>query len=248
VDYDLASLLDQQQRMLFDDGIWRDSVRQMIYSSAGFPKTATTIPSATPFFGYSRGQPVPGSGNASGYPSTLWHTNLEQGGILESPKNFRCDAVRVYMPALSFDAGVGAPDKSDPTSATAASAPQRQDLLEDWLMLYYSCALQLTIGTKDYVNHPLWLLPANIGWSGLADVASDNASATLAAELNVQLPNSVGVDMRFRVAPFLIGRAPGYEVRTIRGAIVCPWATPPTLRQTRTVTVAMFGNYMRGVQ
>lgn len=237
---DLASLpavLDQQQRSLFDDNLWRESVRQPLYSSAGVSNAA--LPNVTPFFGYGRGANVPGVGNAAGVPSTLFHTNMEQAGVLESPKKFRCDGVRLYMPPLAFNSS-NVPAISDPSFGTAAVD---DELLEDWLTVLYSTVLWLQIGQKTMIEHPSWFLPANVGVGGLAAVSQDNGTAATTGSLNVCIPHSIGKSMDFRVAPFLIDQSQ----QTIRCELRAPISSV-ALNDPRLITVYLQGNYWRGVQ
>lgn len=238
----LPMIATEPPAALHEDGIWRDSVRQPIYSTVGYD--AAAIPAERIFFGYAKGQNVPGAGNAAGIPSTFWHTNMTVAGQLEAPRKFRCDGICVYMPPLTFGGGSGIPSfgagTADPGFSAAATADS--ELLEDWLLFLHSCLLRVKVGTKSYCEHPLHHFPANVGVDGLAAVDVDRVSAAADQHLDVTIPHSKGNGIAFSTWPFLI-----MPQQSFFGAILCPWPVPPALQEPRAITVRLDGNLHREI-
>lgn len=232
----MAAPIQNSAALLWDDGIWRDSVRQPIYSSAGLNTGA--LPSELQFFNYARGQNVPGAGNFAGIASTVYNTNMDMAGQLGRPKKYRCDGLRVHLPSIAAS-GSGVPALTDPSFAAAAS--QDDELLEDWLVIVYSTFLQLRIGEKYYANHPLWYMPSNTGFDGVAAVAQDNGTAATTANLSLGLYNGKGTSLGINLIPFLIEMQ-----QTITCTLRCPW-TSPSLNDHHILFVYLTGNLYREV-
>jgi hypothetical protein len=224
--------------ILFDDNIWRDALRKPLFSTGGINKTA--IAPELALFGYALGGTVAGGGNGAGFPATEWHTNMKTPQRLDEPKKMRVDGVRLYMPQITWSSS-NVPALSDPTF-DAANA-QDAELLEDLLLIHYNCMLWLRIGEKDYINHPLWLLPANVGYNGIAAVANDRVSGAAIGNVDTTLVHSIGKGFRFDVYPFLIEKG-----QSILSKLLCPWnATLPALNDDRVVTVFLDGNIYREI-
>lgn len=228
---------------LHDDGVWRDAVRQPLYSTVGYD--AAILPFQRNFFTYRTGDNVPGAGNAAGNPSTLWHTNMEIGGALAMPKKFRCDGVSVTMPPLTFEGGADVPNFGSGTNEPGFSGAATADseLLEDILVFVYSSYMRLRIGQKNYAEHPLMFFPHNIGAAGLCAVDVDRVSAAGIGHLDVTIPNTVGLGIQFGLWPFLV-----MPQQAIVCEITTPWGTNPPLNRARAVQVFLHGNYHREVQ
>lgn len=83
--------------------------------------------------------------------ATLDVSNMEVGGQLPSGKAFLVRAIRFFI-------------KHRPWSVNqAAPAAVQTGSIDDTALLFNNGALQLTIGTKQYGQYPLWAIPAGGG-------------------------------------------------------------------------------------
>lgn len=237
MDNALPTMAAESRRMLFDDGIYRDAVSQPLYSTVALDNAA--LPAEIRFFGYGRGQPVPGAGNAAGVAATLWHTNMEIGGQLPKPQKYRCNGVTLHLVPLAFG-GANAPGVSDPGFSVAAVS--NSDLLDDLLLVANSCGIRLRIGTKLYADHPLMFVPSSYGFGGVAAVALGNTTAGAApTQQDVGLFSTKGISLDFNTYPFQID-----EQQAIEAALLCPWTTP-ALADDRVLTMVLHGLHYREV-
>lgn len=226
----------QARRFVGPDGSLIEPIEQPLYSSFALDNAA--LPQEANFFGYGVGDLVPGAGNAANQIATLFHTNLDRGGQLSRPKLFTATGVRFHLLPLAFTTAANTPELSDPSFAAAAAD---SDLFEDLLATFWSGFLRFTVGEKEYVNEPLWLCPANIGFDGLAAVsAGANAGAVMS---DVTLPNSIGVARSFDPYPILISSMQSFSMR-----IRWPWATNPSLNDDRLAVIILDGKLSREVQ
>lgn len=226
------------KRVLMEDGIWRDSVRQPLYSTFGLDNAA--LPPQCDFFGYGIGANVPGAGNVAGIAATLWHTNMQQGGLLGTPKKFRCTGVRLGLLPLAFTTTANTPELSDPGFGAAAV---NDDLLDDVMLCFYSGHVIFRVGEKNYLDRPTFEVPNLLGYDGLCAIAQDNGTGATTGSLSIGLPHGVGIGARFSVYPVLIEDMQPFSV-TVRHL----WGTPPSLVDDRAYKCYLDGNLWRGVQ
>jgi hypothetical protein len=68
------------------------------------------------------------------------------------------------MPPITFAGGANIPNfgagTADPGFSAAATADS--ELLEDWLLFWYSCFLRVEVGAKESGKHPLTFFPINV--------------------------------------------------------------------------------------
>lgn len=226
----------QPRAVLMEDQIWRDSVQQSIYSTVGLD--AAVAPFQLLFFGYSQGTPVPGAGNAAGMPAKLWHTNMTAAGRLGRPKKFRCVGARWRMPLISF-AVANTPANGDVSIGAAAIQPAR---LQDFLDVNYSGHFRLRVGEKNYIDRPLYDLPFNVGFYGLAALSEDNGTAATIGASALTLQQGVGQGCRLAQNPVLI------EDEQPFSAEINFFLATPIFVAPRAIKVYLDGNVWRGVQ
>lgn len=231
------AMVSSPAAVLHEDGIWRSSIHQPIYSTVGLDNAA--IPQEVRWFGYALGQNVPGAGNAAGAPSTIWHTNMTSAGNLGRPRKFRCYGIRIHMPSIAFTGASATPSLSDPSFGAAA---QDSELLEDLMLLAYSCTFSVRVGEKLYADHPLWMAPSNVGFGGLAAVAQDNGSSTTTGQLDICAPHLVGNGLNLRTYPFLIEDQQSFDA-----VLRCHLPSPPSLNDDRALVCVLDGNLLREV-
>jgi hypothetical protein len=203
---------------------------QYLYSSVSLANAA--LPSELNFFGYSKGQNVPGAGNFSAVPSTYFHTNMEGQGALPQPKVFTTTGIRVFMP-ITTSSGTNAPELSDPSFGAAAA---NNDALEDLLAIANSTVLRFTVGPKDYAHHPCFMFPANTGVAGLAALSQDNGTAATTGSLDTVIPHMVGRYFGLPVYPVVIA-----SQQTFRVTLSARWAANPALNEGHLLFVFLDG-------
>lgn len=210
---------------------------QPLYSAAALDNAA--LPNELNFFGYAKGQAVPGAGNASGGVSTLFHTNLESPNSLASPKVFTVTGLRVILPNIAFTTTAQTPELSDPSFGAAAVD---SDIFEDLLSIMNSGSMRFRVGPKDYVHHPLFFFPGNTGIGGLASLGQDNATAATIGELDAQSPHFAGPYYALRTYPIVIATQQSFSA-----SMSWIWATNPSLNDDRLLFVFADGVMSREV-
>jgi len=231
------------RRFVTADGTLVEPIFQPLYSTFALDNAA--LPQEIQFFGYAVGGVVPGAGNfagaTAGVPAaTIWHTNLEIPNQLPAPKRFTIMGVRIFLPHFVSTGGAATPAKWDTEFGAAVTDGEA---LEDWLGILYSGHFRLRIGEKYYADCPLFNVPANTGFSGVAGISADNGSAATISSLEVLLPMHVGIGLCFPVYPVLIESAQSF------GAVVTfPWATNVTLNDDRAIVCVLDGKLTREVQ
>lgn len=213
-----------------------ENVAFPLYSAAALDNA--TIPAELNFFGYAKGQNVPGAGDGSATPSTLWHTNMETPGALAQPKVFTVQGIRICMAPFAIGAS-NAPALSD---VSFGNTNIDQDLFEDVLLFLWSTVLRFQVGPKVYAHHPSWFFPANVGIGGVAAVSSDNGTAANTAQLNATAVHCVGQYFGLPTYPVVIAAQQSFSVQ-----IGCSWATNPTINEDRIVHVFLDGTMSREV-
>jgi len=197
----------------------------------------TTIPSEVTAFNYNVGGTVSGAGGGAVTPATIFHTNLEQGNTLSAPKVFTCYAVRTFLSPLDYTAN--APTLADPSNATARS---NDDALDDALILYYSTVLTVSVGPKDYVRSPLFLVPGNESFAGIAH-AHGQAGAAATQQYRLSSPGSVGKLWTLNTYPFVISPQQTFNA-VLRNT---GWTTVPGLVDDKLLFVILDGVLSREV-
>lgn len=223
-----------------------ENIVQPLYSSVGLggdPTTPVALPSEVNLFQYAKGANVPGAGNWSGNPATLWHTNMETPSSLAAPKVFTITGIRVHVSHLAAS-GANAPSRvtrADAITQASGADPIELDQVQDNLKIFNSGVLRLVVGPKTYANHPLWFFPSNIGVGGLADVTNDTSIAA-AHSRSIIATHQVGQYWDFDQYPVVIAAQQSFGV-----SISFPWATNPSLSQARCLTVFLDGILSREV-
>lgn len=235
----IPTMAQNPRRVTSPEGDLVEPIESVLFSTVGLASGA--LPQDVFFFGYGIGDPIGGSGNlvtnelAKGY-----HTNLDKGGILGLPKSFLATGIRFYLvPLTSTTAAAGAsPVLSDPGFSAAALADS--DLLEDLRMITETGHVKFTIGSKVYVDEPLFALPGNIGFGGVASVSIGANAGT--HHLDVCLPKTEGQTREFLPYPIRIPPQQGFQV-----SLSFRWSTPPSLNDHRALVCMLDGKLSTGV-
>lgn len=234
----------------------------ILYSAAGFANAA--IPQETLYFNYKIGDnPVSGTGQgAVAVRATRYHTNLIIGGQLPSPELFTIYGIGLHMPAIDFSTAAPTNGEAVPGQAVtfSTSATKAGLVLEDLKKIFNSCTFRLNVGAKFYCEHPLYLLPGNYGFGGLAGVSEDNAGATAIQHQDVQLPHAEGIG--YALFPFMVRSNPSdpnspldergpvviAEGQSFLGSLRCNWTTNPSLGAHRLLFALLHGEIVRAAQ
>lgn len=197
----------------------------------------TAIPRRTALFGYIAGDPVPG--NVAPAPvASLMHTNMVTPSAMPRPTTFTVQGLRVVMSPLGYTPN---PAVSDNTEGTAN---ENIDQVDAFVRFLYSTFLTFDLGTKNYVEIPLHMAPAQTGVGGVA-ATSVHANAAIVYQTRVAL-HSKGVGYTFRT-----GRQPVlWYSQPFDVVISCQFATAPTIiaDDDKLVTVILDGVHGREIQ
>ena len=207
-----------------------------LYSSVALDNTV--IPAELNFFGYAKGQNVPGAGDGSATPSTLWHTNMETPGALAQPKVFTVSGIRICIAPFT----IGASNSPALSDVSFGAGNIDQDLFEDVALFLWSTVLRFQVGPKVYAHHPSWFFPANVGIGGLSGVGTDNGTAATITQANCVAPHGVGKYFGLPTYPVVIAAQQSFSVQ-----IGATWATNPTINEDRIVHVFLDGTMSREV-
>jgi hypothetical protein len=199
------------------------------YDAAAIPRQPIDL------FRYLSGGTVAGAGTGA-IPATGMHTNAVAIGTIPSPKTFTVTGIRVVIPPLDFTT-VGALEDD-----TVDTTEQNDDQVDDLTFLHQLLTVLFKIGDKEYVNHPIWMLPANTGIGGLV-ATSVHANAAVSVQRRVAI-HSAGVGYEFRT-----GRKPVlWPTNNFQVQLGCAWGTNPTLVDHHLVYVVLDGVQGREVQ
>lgn len=220
---------------------------QPLYSSVGVNNAA--LPSEITFFGYKQGDNVPGAGNFSGVRSTPFHTNMRLGGQLPRPQLFICEGVRFYVPMIAATTTANTPELVDAGFSTTDESVSQ--LLDSLVLLTYSSWFTLTLGDRQYVDHPLWMLPSNVGFGGIASLAYDDAAAADEGHLDLTLVNTQGA--LFKMFPFdtidgVRGPILLAEGQQLKATLRCQWTTNPSMLDDLLLVAILDGQMTRAAQ
>lgn len=108
------------------------------------------------FFQVPIGQAEQGGAGAAATTKNLLNTNLETQGHLPAPRIFSIQGV-----ALMVNQFVSAV-----TTLDAANTFRTNPLLEDYKRILHYSRYELTVGSKQYIQVPTFLVPANYGAEG----------------------------------------------------------------------------------
>lgn len=207
-----------------------------LYSTAGIDNT--NLPAELNFFGYAKGQAVPGAGNFSGGTSSLWHTNMETPGALAQPKVFTITGIRCFFSQLQADAANRVALADAPQAAAAAGTINNWN---DPLLALWSGVLRLTVGPKTYTNHPLWMFPSNLGYGGVASQSVVDETPALNTVIHTAV-HGVGQYFDFSTYPVVIAAQQSFGVQ-----VSWTWATNPSIGVDRAMTIFLDGIMSREV-
>lgn len=145
---------------------------------------------------------------------TQLDTNMRKAGSLPSPRLFQIRGfeIAVSQALTSRTAGIPA------TEAAAAGTPKPSDFLNGIKGLFWTAYLRFIVGTKDYVQAPLFLLPSNQGIDGSV-FGAQVPNGTFATGLRVAIGQSVGMSWSVRQKPITL-----VPDQPIRGELVLPIA------------------------
>ncbi len=205
-------------------------IRQPLYSAMAFD--AAVIPAETRAFQYQIGDTVSGAG-AGAISATLYHTNMEVGGSLASPKVFEANGLKLVMSNITAPGTAAPAQPADPTTGF--------ELHEDAHFLFWATHLSLHIGAKEYFSGPSWLAPANWGVSGYAATGMDDGAAAEAAVYGAL--QGQGKAACFDPYTILIPANQSFHVK-----LRAPQTTTPTLNVARLVWAVLEGRLGREAQ
>jgi len=220
------------------EGVQLEFVHWSLYSAIALDNAA--LPRHVECFNYTAGQVVTGAGGGA-IAATKYHTNAQAIRTVPRPKTFTVFGVRVIMVPLEFASGSPVlDDGGDTTDATAGG--RNVDQVDD--LTFLQCmAARFSIGEKKYMEAPLYLLPANVGLSGLAANSVSNTNAAASAQRRVAV-HSCGVAYEFGAS-----RKPViWNQQTFTFEYLCQWATNPTLNADRYLFTFLDGILGREVQ
>lgn len=155
-------------RVLDSAGNLLEFVRQPLYDHINVVSTALEFR----WFAIPRGQ----------NNKTSFHSNLDQAGMLPTPKSMLIDGIRIV-----------------PTSKIVDAVAKDYMRAIMWDRTWFSFEVG---GLKSYLTVPLWYLPAGVGMPGIIDQGGDTAST-----IQVQLSNGAPVHGNFfsiRTHPILL--------------------------------------------
>lgn len=180
-----------------------EPIHQPLYSARGFA-TGVAIPVNNPFFNFAIGDAVPG-GMAVAQVSTYLHTNMFTPNFLSSPKLFLVEGLRI-IPITTLDQALTTVfDVSFNAGALAASSVAMQTALQ----FAHGTCVTFRVGTKNYIECPTWMLPANTGIVGTAGLGLEGPAGSY--QRIVALHTS-GEDYALRQFPILIAPQQNFAV------------------------------------
>lgn len=174
------------------DGTPVEPIAHPLYSTAFVPSGA--LPTEINFFQYGIGDYVPGSTIVA----KSWHTNMDQGGRLASPRHHLITGVRVYAQTLIVSTA-GAITLQATNTAAAYTADQA---FEDITFLTQCGVIQIDHNNKTIVEQPTALTPGNYGFAGIVNLDLDSQASVLTTQASV--PGSSGLPQTFGNRAFLL--------------------------------------------
>lgn len=194
-----------------------EPIHQPMYSAYEFQ--SSTAPSEALFFQYAVGGTVAGNAGAS-TTATKLHTNLPAAGFFPTPKLFLVTGLRFILPPIKYTLD----DIIDATDWATGAPSGDLDTLEDIIRIVYGSYLRLYVGAKDYLEAPSWLVPGNVGVSGLAALTAGTGATNAYPHASVAIPHTVGRYYAFDRYPILIPSQQNFSV-----SVNFPQSTKPTL-------------------
>lgn len=185
---------------------------------------AAALPAQVNAFNYAIGQTVSGAGPGA-IPATVFHTNMDTPGLLPKPRIASVYGLRVVMNALAF-AG-GNPDLSDPSQINGVP---NDDFFDDLRTFTYSVTLRLQVGPKNYLIAPLFLIPGNVGFGGVASFTIADGTAAATHSISHYGGHTAGKYLGLPTYPVLLADQQSFLVE-----FTALWPTNPTMNDARYV-------------
>jgi hypothetical protein len=228
------------RRVTSPEGDLVEPLEGVLFSTVGL--ASGVLPQDVTFFNYGIGDPIAGSGNlVTNETAKAWHTNLDKGGLLSPPKSFLVTGLRFYMLPVTFGTAAAGASVVLADTGFSAAALADSDNLEDMRTIFESAHCQFMVGTKRYVDEPLFGLPGNIGIGGVAAVSMfSNAGSH---HLDVCLPRWEGTPREFLTYPIRIPQQQAFSC-----TLAFRWSTPPSLNDHRALVGILDGKIAREVQ
>ena len=196
-----------------------------LYSSVALD--AAAAPRTIQFFTYAIGQVVAGTGTGA-IAATRFHTNMQTANFLAAPKTFTVEGVRIVVPGAVYTA-------SPAIQATAGVAIAANPQGDDLQLLVGSGHFRFFVGPKDYVQSPLFAVPANTGLGGVSSTSISNTNAASVFQRRTIIHTS-GRTWAMPTWPVLIANQQSFGAE-----LLFQWATNPTVSQNRLVFCVLDG-------
>lgn len=208
------------------DGTQVEPIQHPLFSS--YLCQAGSIPAEMVFFSYGVGDQLPGA--SSGTVARNYHTNMDRGGQLASPRHQLITGIRVYISPLQWAAG-GTPSMALPsgftantpenatdfTDTTGSASYLQENAVRDIQVLLNTCVLTVEHQGKLIVEQPLWTVPGNYGAAGIATLEAEVGapSAVTYANYVVSIPTSTGLPQTFGSRSFMLRPTESIEVKIV---------------------------------
>lgn len=232
------------------DGTQVEPIQHPLFSS--YLAQAGNIPAEMVFFSYGVGDQLPGA--TAGTVARNFHTNMDRGGQLASPRHQVITGVRVFVSPLAWSAA-GAPSMALPQGFATANTPEDTQAFDttnvmtdpavrDLQVLLSTCVLTVEHQGKLIVEQPLWTLPGNYGAAGVATLDAEAGLPTSVAHRQqiVSVVTSTGLPQTFGSKSFMLRPTESIEVK-----IVNQFASGGgnALLQGKLITVILDGTQLR---
>lgn len=210
------------------DGTQVEPIQHPLFSS--YLAQSGNIPNEMVFFSYGVGDQLPGA--AAGTVARNYHTNMDRGGQLASPRHQVITGVRVYISPLQWTSA-GVPSMALPTGFTAntpenstdfndttgspANAFLQENAVRDIQMLLNTCVLTVEHQGKLIIEQPLWTVPGNYGAGGIATLENEVGTPSAVSYRNtvVSIPTSTGLPQTFGNKSFMLRPTESIEVKIV---------------------------------